>query len=740
MTAAELARVYFERGWVPLQYTRGQKKITDTGWEKTRLEDVDLHAFNGGNIGINLGDPSGGLVDVDLDCIEAVRLAPDFLPPTEMRHGRRSNPCSHHWYQVPADVPRVEQYKGPGAEKILELRGTGGQTMVPPSLHPDGEDVRWETTTLEPAVVPAEDLRRAVLRLAAAALCLRHWPGKGGRHDAALALAGVLARGGFLLEDALHFVGVVARAGGEDRHAEDVRSTYAKVEGGGAATGLPSFAKIVGKPVADKIVEWLGLQSGKKTKERGPQRATLHEIIIAVDTDTAHALEGRPLALNEMTGNVEHGGLPITDAWLTALRAALERDVKLLARKEDTYAAVELIASRCPRHPVREYLSGLAWDQRSRLEDFRRALGAEDTPLVRAILGCWLISAVARAFAPGCKVDTMPVLVGKQNLGKSRSIHALAGDWFSDTPIVIGTKDAFTQCRQAWIHEWPELESIRRARDLEAVKAFLSSAADIYRPSYGHYDVRVPRSSIFVGTTNQREFLSDETGNRRFWPITVPRRIDVGGVAAMRDQLWAEAVVLYHAGERWWLSDEREEELSMAHKAHEIHDAWEDPIADYLRPPSRNEVTAAELLETAVRKPPGQWTTGDARRVAVIMRRLGWTQEKTGGVRLWRRGADGGADGRNRSAPDPDPSASGDVPEAKVGADDPSGADAGQIKKTPSAPSVGADGADGMPMESPGEKREKNEGEKHTGVLVPDSSAPSAPDSLTDLDDDEHWR
>ncbi len=738
MTAAEAARIYLDRGWVPLRFGRDVKGPREKGWEKTTRDDVDPRTFNGDNVGIGLGAMSGGLVDGDLDCPEALLLADDFLPPTGMVHGRKSARRSHRWYQIDGEAPRTKQFRAPDQSMIIELRGTGGQTMVPPSWNPDAkEDVAWETSALEPATVTADDLLRDVQRLAAAALLLRHWPAKGGRHNCALALAGVLARGGFPLEDALHFVGAVARAGGHDAHLGEVRGTYAKIENGGAATGLPSFATIVGKPVAAKVAEWLGLSSARKTKERCPEHATLVQILDAIPA--SNALEERSLTLNEMTGNVEHGGLPIKDAWLTALRAALERDVKLLAGAEETRRAVELIASHRPYHPVREYLNGITWDRRSRLEDFRLALRAEDTALVRAILQCWLVAAVARAYEPGCKVDTMPVLVGEQNLGKSRSIRALAGDWFSDTPIVIGTKDAFSQCRQAWIHEWPELESIRRARDLEAVKAFLSSAADIYRPAYGHYDVRVLRSSIFVGTTNQREFLADETGNRRFWPITVPRRIDVAAIAAMRDQLWAEAVALYRAGERWYLSDEREEELTLVHKAHEIHDAWEEPIADYLRLPTRNEVTTAEVLETALRKPTGQWSTGDARRVSAIMRRLGWTHGKVTGVKGWRRGTDGGTDDRNPSVPNPDQS----VPEPGVGeirhTDERPGTDDYMSSVPPSVPNVtdgehasGTNGTDEMTTAAPAEKMREEGGDQggkqHVGGDVAISSVPFVPE------------
>src|SRR5262249_24412629 len=152
-----------------------------------------------------------------------------------------------------------------------------------------------------------------------------------------------------------------------------------------------------------------------------------------------------------------------------------------------------------------------------------------------------MIAAVARAMKPGAKHDVMPILVGPQGIFKSTFWRTLASDpWFSDSRFVVGHRDAYLVLRGRWFVEMPELDALRRARDAEEIKAFLSSPVDRYRDPYGRTMADNPRTAIIVGTTNDDGFLSDPTGNRRFWPMRVGK-IDVDWVAAHRDQLWAEA-------------------------------------------------------------------------------------------------------------------------------------------------------------------------------------------------------
>ena len=286
-----------------------------------------------------------------------------------------------------------------------------------------------------------------------------------------------------------------------------------------------------------------------------------------LEVNARDVLEGRLLEVNEMTGDVEIGRKPIRDADAHRIRALIEarfvggqdknnNEIGLQLSTADVFAAIDQVANTRPYHPVREYLESLKWDGVERIAHVATdLLGADDTVINRAIIRRFFISAVARPLSPGCKVDTVPILVGKQGAMKSSFFRVLAGSWFVDTVIDISSDAtrAYMTMRKAWILEWAELESLFRARDSSSVKAFLSSPSDTYVPKYSRYNVEIKRQGVIVGTINPEEFLTDDTGHRRFHPIRVGA-INIAHVAEQRDQLWAEAVTLYRAGEQWWLT------------------------------------------------------------------------------------------------------------------------------------------------------------------------------------------
>jgi putative DNA primase/helicase len=164
-----------------------------------------------------------------------------------------------------------------------------------------------------------------------------------------------------------------------------------------------------------------------------------------------------------------------------------------------------------------------------------------------------MVSCVARAFDPGCKVDTMLVLVGDQGAGKSRFCAGLMPDpaWFGDTPVDLRSKDAYVALQGKWLYELAEMEAVR-GRSATRVKSFLSSPVDHYRAPYARVAEDHPRQCVFVGTSNHPDLFDDGTGSRRFWPVQVGR-VDLDALARDRDQLWAEALVRYRRGEPWHL-------------------------------------------------------------------------------------------------------------------------------------------------------------------------------------------
>lgn len=211
------------------------------------------------NIGVLLGEPSNGLVDIDLDCSEAVRLAPRFFPDT-CRFGRDGKRSSH-WLFVCKDAT-THKFQGP-AGMLLEIRSTGAQTVFPGSTHPTGGSITFDSDELAPVSISWEELLSAARSLAAAALLAKHWPPEGARNQAALALAGVLIRGGWSPSKAGDFIQWVADAADDEEAEQRARcawSTEERLDSGGTATGIPALIQIVGEVVVEKLLSWLKLE------------------------------------------------------------------------------------------------------------------------------------------------------------------------------------------------------------------------------------------------------------------------------------------------------------------------------------------------------------------------------------------------------------------------------------------------------------------------------------------------
>lgn len=332
---------------------------------------------------------------------------------------------------------------------------------------------------------------------------------------------------------------------------------------------------------------------------------------------------------------------PLTDDGLTSVALWLDEVYGLRPGAELLLRGLVHVARQHSFHPVRDWLSSLVWDGEDRLERLLvERFGAEDTPLVQQIAYRWLIGAVARVFEPGCKLDTMVVLVGAQGARKSTGCAALVPElgWFTDTAFDVTNKDAMVQLQGVWIVEIAELQSLRKS-GADAVKAFLSSRRDRFRRPYGRIAEDHPRQAVFIGTTNDEEFLADATGSRRFWPVRVGH-VDVEGIRAERDQLWAEAVAAYRAGEPWWLDTEGEEALRASSRAHEVGDPWEDAIGRWVVKQA-GPFTVERVLAEAVKLPVERMDRSKRTRAGQVLARLGCVQSRQRGAggrsRLWSR-------------------------------------------------------------------------------------------------------
>jgi len=303
--------------------------------------------------------------------------------------------------------------------------------------------------------------------------------------------------------------------------------------------------------------------------------------------------------------------------------------------KTSTYREVALMVGHLREfHPVRNYLGGLVWDGVDRLANLMvRGFGStSDVPGYLEDVGRKLcISAVARIYQPGCKVDEVVVLTGKEGVKKSTSLRVLASGWFSDAHIDIKSKDGLMALAGQWFFELAELDSVKKAEHT-AVRRFISSQIDRYRPPYGASMVDRPRQGILVASTNEPEFLTDPHGSRRFVPVPV-HQTDPDWIAENLDQLWAEAVVLYRQGIPWhyFEGDGSKERLKNASEQHRSEEPWRPKIEAYLYDKASRAtpdlVSPLDILTSplCLEKPVYQVNRNDKSTVIRILEDLGCT-------------------------------------------------------------------------------------------------------------------
>jgi len=306
-------------------------------------------------------------------------------------------------------------------------------------------------------------------------------------------------------------------------------------------------------------------------------------------------LVGR-LRLNLFSGRIDIvGSIPWkrpskTNTWgdddTAQLRIYLEPFFGKVA-KNDVIDALAAAASDQAYHPVQEYLEALQWDGKPRLDRlFIDYLGAEDTAYTRAVTRKAFVAAVARVMRPGCKYDTMLVLVGSQGRHKSTILAKMGGEWFSDSLRTFGDKDSMETIQGTWLNEVAEMQAMSKA-DVDAVKMFLSKTNDYYRAAYGRYTADRPRQCVFFGTTNSKECLVDLTGGRRFWVVDIDQQLRTKNVFqdldGEKDQLWAEAVAYWRLGESLYLPSDLEAVARQVQEEHRARHPWEGLIHDYLQ-------------------------------------------------------------------------------------------------------------------------------------------------------------
>lgn len=306
------------------------------------------------------------------------------------------------------------------------------------------------------------------------------------------------------------------------------------------------------------------------------------------------------------------------------------------------HTAVDTVARENARHPICDWLRSRQWDRTPRLDTWLSDYMAVSPSAYTSAIGpAWLISAVARVANPGCQVDTMIILQGRQGAGKSSAVRILFGsENFTDQLPDLTSKDAALQLHGAWAVEISELDQMRKA-EATAVKAFITRRVDRYRPPFGRCTVDMRRQCIFVGTTNDDSYLRDPTGARRFWPVTVGD-IDLERLKADRDQLWAEAYFRYQASEPWWITDpDILEEVGEQQELRKETDEWDSAIDRWMYNNGypQTDLSVGEILSDALGITRDKWSRRDQMRVSKYLKSRNFDryQKYIGGtLREWR--------------------------------------------------------------------------------------------------------
>lgn len=316
------------------------------------------------------------------------------------------------------------------------------------------------------------------------------------------------------------------------------------------------------------------------------------------------------------------------------------------------------------RDALREYLEGLSWDGKPRVDTLLiRYFDAEDTPYTRAVTRKFLVAAVARGMDPGCKFDSVLTLIGAQGTGKSLFADILGGEWYNDNIQTFTGKEASEQLRGVWIVEIPEVDRFSTKFEASAVKQFITRRDDIYRVPFERRTTPHPRRCVFLASTNAPDFLTDATGNRRWWIVrcratAAARGEDLASLRRDRDQVWAEAVALWRKGESLTLDASLYAEATAAQERALAEDPWTGLVEEFaarLVPPDwdsrtpderrvwwaddfgqrrseaelmpRRKLCVAEIWYELLGRDLAQLESRSSRRIMNILRKLdGWTE------------------------------------------------------------------------------------------------------------------
>jgi predicted P-loop ATPase len=429
----------------------------------------------------------------------------------------------------------------------------------------------------------------------------------------------------------------------------------------GEAKGMDDYIAMHGKEAFNKLVEnaltieeWrkqLEAQWQRETAEKGDDQETIDPLLAKyVYQNKVHKAATKiikeacndSIRYNELTMAIEVEEEPV-NLELIHLNVAAKSQVMLPLKM--VTEIVNYHAKSNSYHPVKEYLNevSLIHSNTEILDNLSTKLFGTTHPLHDIMFRKWLIAGVARIMQPGCKADDILILHGGQGINKSTVFETLGGeDWFCDSCEGVGNdKDSLLQMHSSWIIELAEIDRFLNKKDASDLKKTVSIRRDKFRAPYGRNVEEFPRRFILAGSTNRDEFLTDPTGNRRYWVLPVAvAQIDIEWLRQHRDEIWSAAVHLYNAGHKWYLNSEEKAEHAKLMKPFEVSDSWGDYIQSYLDNGSYNQTTVSDLMTNCLKLEIHLQTKATQMRVADILRAMGWIRtncEMNGSKKSWKR-------------------------------------------------------------------------------------------------------
>lgn len=283
------------------------------------------------------------------------------------------------------------------------------------------------------------------------------------------------------------------------------------------------------------------------------------------------------------------------------------------------HEAVATFAHKNKRNEPKDWMETLKWDDLPRVETFFiDYFGTPDTPYHRAVSKNFWVAMVARIYKPGCKADNMVIIEGEQGKFKSTALSVIGGEWFTEANESVMSKDFYMTLQGKLIIEIAELDAFSRG-ETTTIKRVVSQYKDRFRPPYGRLAQDFPRQCIFVGTTNDEEYLRDHTGGRRFWPIRITT-IDINQLKKDREQLFAEAIQLFKNGATWHEVPDKETRAQQEHRR--SSDEWEEIVGQFLL--GKSQTTVAEVAKDGLGIEAARLGNLEQRRIGRVLHILGW--------------------------------------------------------------------------------------------------------------------